>query len=69
MQVDPIDMRISLFERSKSKPVGEKNDYDADRYIGVLKLVKEKIWLGQTSFWSGRGVAAYFCHDSYVACD
>ena len=67
MQVDPIDMRISLFERSKSKPVGEKNDYDADRYIGVLKLVKEKSGWDKPVSGLARGVAAYFCHDSYVA--
>ncbi|HMT71760.1 MAG TPA: molybdopterin-dependent oxidoreductase, partial [Saprospiraceae bacterium] len=57
----------SLFERSKSKPVGEKNDYDADRYIGVLKLVKEKSGWDKPVSGLARGVAAYFCHDSYVA--
>ncbi len=64
---DPIEFRLELFERAKNKPVGKDNDYDADRYAGVLKLVKEK------SNWNGannnahRGVAAYFCHNTYVA--
>jgi isoquinoline 1-oxidoreductase subunit beta len=64
---DPIEFRLELLERAKNNPVGEKNDYDADRYAGVLKLVKEK------SNWEvpqpnvSRGVSAYFCHNTYVA--
>jgi isoquinoline 1-oxidoreductase beta subunit len=64
---DPIAFRLELLERARSKPVGKDNDYDADRYAGVLKLVREK------SNWNGanngvhRGVAAYFCHQTYVA--
>ncbi len=38
---DPIEFRLELFERAISNPVGEKNDYDAERYAGVLKLVRE----------------------------
>lgn len=66
---DPIDLRLELLQRAKDNPVGKNNDYDADRYAGVLKLVKEK------SDWTNpdkkekyhRGVAAYFCHNSYAA--
>lgn len=64
---DPIDLRLELFERAKSKPVGEKYEYDADRYAGVLKLVREKSNWGQETPGLHRGVAAYFCHNSYVA--
>jgi isoquinoline 1-oxidoreductase subunit beta len=64
---DPIDFRLELFERAKSKPVGKDNDYDADRYAGVLKLVKEKSNWGGTKNGVHRGVAAYFCHNTYVA--
>ena len=39
---DPIQFRLELLERAKQNPVGEDNDYDADRYAGVLNLVKEK---------------------------
>jgi CO/xanthine dehydrogenase Mo-binding subunit len=64
--MDPIDFRIKLFERAKNNPVGNDNDYDPDRYAGVLKLVKEKSgWGNQNSLF--RGVAAYYCHNSYVA--
>ncbi|WP_209402703.1 molybdopterin cofactor-binding domain-containing protein [Pseudozobellia sp. WGM2] len=65
---DPIEFRLALFDRAIKDPVGdpEKNDYDPERYAGVLKLVKEK------SNWSNsgdkaRGVSAYYCHNSYVA--
>ncbi|HZX73507.1 MAG TPA: molybdopterin cofactor-binding domain-containing protein [Cyclobacteriaceae bacterium] len=67
---DPIEFRLELLERARTNPVvatGQRNDYVAERYAGVLKLVKEK------SNWSTpkpgvfRGVAAYFCHASYVA--
>lgn len=64
---DPIDFRLELLERAKSKPVGEKNDYDAERYAGVLRLVKEKANWGTETPGVYRGVAAYFCHNSYVA--
>ena len=64
---DPIDFRLELFERAKNNPVGEKYDYDADRYAGVLKMVKEKSNWGVPQSGVYRGVAAYFCHSSYVA--
>ena len=64
---DPIDFRLELFEKAIKNPVGENNDYEAERYAGVLKLVKEKSnWNSQKSGIS-RGVAAYYCHNSYVA--
>ena len=64
---DPIDFRIELFERAISNPVGEDNDYDAERYAGVLKLVREKSGWDTATPGVHRGVAAYFCHNSYVA--
>ena len=65
---DPIEFRLELLEKAKSSPIGEKNDYDADRYAGVLKLVKEKSgWGNEQNPDVSRGVAAYFCHNSYVA--
>lgn len=64
---DPIDFRLELFERAEKNPVGEKNDYDAKRYAGVLKLVKEKSNWGATEEGVYRGVSAYYCHNSYVA--
>ena len=67
MGKDPIDFRLDLFERAINNPVGENNDYDAERYAGVLKLIKEKSGWGQEKAGVYRGVAAYYCHNSYVA--
>ena len=64
---DPFDFRLELLDRASKNPVGENNDYEAGRYAGVLKLVREK------SNWENkdpdvhRGVSAYFCHNSYAA--
>ncbi len=64
---DPIVFRLELFDRAQRKPVGKNNDYDAERYAGVLKLVKEKAGWGIEKPGVYRGVAAYYCHNSYVA--
>ncbi|RMG65872.1 MAG: xanthine dehydrogenase family protein molybdopterin-binding subunit, partial [Bacteroidetes bacterium] len=65
---DPIDFRLALLERARTSPVGERHDYDAERYAGVLKLVKEKSgWGDANQATAHRGVAAYFCHQSYAA--
>ncbi|SFU47172.1 isoquinoline 1-oxidoreductase, beta subunit [Pustulibacterium marinum] len=54
-----------MFDKAIQNPVGENNQYDAKRYKGVLQLVKEKAkWQGLSD---KRGVAAYFCHNTYVA--
>jgi isoquinoline 1-oxidoreductase subunit beta len=68
MGKDPIDMRLELLQRAKTNPVGKNNEYDADRYSGVLKLVREKSdWDNASNRKKNRGVAAYFCHNSYAA--
>jgi isoquinoline 1-oxidoreductase beta subunit len=64
---DPIQFRLDLFESAKNNPVGKDNDYDAERYAGVLKLVKEKCGWETKDPNVHRGVAAYYCHNSYVA--
>lgn len=65
---DPIAFRLELLERARTRPVGENNDYDAERYAGVLKLVREKSgWEDTRPSGVHRGVAAYFCHNSYAA--
>lgn len=64
---DPIAFRLELLDRAKNNPVGEENDYDAARYAGVLELVREKSGWNDKQSGSGKGVAAYFCHNSYVA--
>jgi isoquinoline 1-oxidoreductase subunit beta len=67
MGKDPIQMRLDLLKRAKENPVGKNNDYDANRYIGVLELLKEKSgWGKPENAGKKRGVAAYFCHASYA---
>ena len=65
--IDPIEFRLQLFDRAINNPVGENNDYDPERYAGVLKLVKEKSDWGTEMSDVHRGVSAYYCHNSYVA--
>jgi isoquinoline 1-oxidoreductase subunit beta len=68
MGKDPIEFRLELLRRAKTNPVGKNNDYDADRYAGVLELVREKSgWAKGKKSKTARGVAAYFCHNSYAA--
>jgi len=64
---DPIEFRLELFDRAIKNPVGQHNDYDPERYAGVLKLVREKSNWGKDMPGVYRGVAAYYCHNSYVA--
>jgi isoquinoline 1-oxidoreductase subunit beta len=64
---DPIEFRLALFDKAKKSPVGKDNDYDADRYAGVLREVKEKSNWANPPANVHRGVSAYFCHNSYVA--
>ncbi|MDX1943101.1 MAG: molybdopterin cofactor-binding domain-containing protein [Saprospiraceae bacterium] len=68
MGKDPIEFRLELLNRAKTNPVGKDNDYEADRYAGVLELVREKSGWGKSEQPNvHRGVTAYFCHNSYVA--
>lgn len=64
---DPIRFRLDLLKRAQETPVGDRNDYDAARYAGVLELVREKSGWETEPAGKKRGVAAYFCHNSYVA--
>ena len=65
---DPLEFRLELLKRAQENPVGQRNDYDAKRYAGVLELVKKNSsWGSDDKKDLKRGVAAYFCHQSYVA--
>lgn len=67
MGKDPLDFRLELFDRAIKDPVGSNNDYDPKRYAGVLRLVRDKSGWGKAMPGVHRGVAAYYCHNSYVA--
>ncbi len=64
---DPIAFRLGLLKRAQEDPVGETNDYEPARYAGVLELVRDKSGWGSGPSNVHRGVAAYFCHNSYAA--
>jgi len=64
---DPIQFRLDLLKRAKEAPVGEQNDYDAERYAGVLELVKTQSEWDTNQNNQNRGVSAYFCHNTYAA--
>lgn len=64
---DPIDFRLALFEKAVSSPVGDHNDYDAARYAGVLKQVREQSGWDTLPASVKKGVGAYYCHNSYAA--
>ncbi|PQJ26977.1 isoquinoline 1-oxidoreductase [Salinibacter sp. 10B] len=64
---DPIDFRLELFDRAINDPVGDEHDYEAERYAGVLELVREKSNWDETPSDVSRGVSAYYSHNSYVA--
>jgi isoquinoline 1-oxidoreductase subunit beta len=67
MGKDPMDLRLELLDRAKANPVGKNNDYDPDRYAGVLKLLREKSgWDKPENKGKNLGLAAYFCHNSYA---
>jgi CO/xanthine dehydrogenase Mo-binding subunit len=38
MGKDPIALRLELLQRAQTNPVSGNNDYEADRYTGVLEL-------------------------------
>lgn len=67
MGKDPIDFRMELLERAQQNPVGDRNDYDAARYAGVLQLAREKSSWDAVATGMHRGVSVYFCHNSYSA--
>lgn len=63
---DFIDFCLQLFEKVQQLLVGENNDYDVVCYVGVLKLVKEKVGWGKFILGLYWGVLAYYCYNSYV---
>jgi isoquinoline 1-oxidoreductase subunit beta len=67
MGKDPIQLRLELLKKAKENPVEKNNEYDAARYTGVLELLRDKAgWNKPENANKKRGVAAYFCHNSYA---
>jgi isoquinoline 1-oxidoreductase beta subunit len=64
---DPVEFRLQLLERAQKDPVGKDNDYDAERYAGVIRLARDKSKWNERPANVHRGFSAYFCHNTYVA--
>lgn len=64
---DPFDFRLELLKRAASNPVGKNNEYEPDRFIKVLELLREKSEWDNKKKSKKMGLSAYFCHDSYAA--
>lgn len=64
---DPIDFRLELFEKVRVNPVGEDLNYDIDKFVGVIKLAKEKSNWGQNLPGVYQGFSTYYSHNTYVA--
>ncbi len=63
---DPIQLRLDLLEKVKTKPVG-KITYEPERFEKAIKLVAEKARWGQQKPGIHQGFSVYFSHNSYVA--
>lgn len=66
LKQDPIDFRIKLFEKAKIAPIG-KLGYDPEKYLSVIKLVKEISNWGTSKPEIFRGFATWYSFGSYVA--
>jgi isoquinoline 1-oxidoreductase beta subunit len=64
---DPFEFRLHLLDLALKSPVGKENNYDANRYAGVLKLVREKAGWGNDQPNTYRGVSSFFCMNTYAA--
>lgn len=64
---DPFDFRLELLKRAQVNPVGKNNEYEPDRFIKVLELLREKSQWDMKKKTKKMGLSAYFCHDSYAA--
>jgi len=59
-----IEFRLELLKKAKEIPVGGNNDYDADRSVGMLDLVKSE--LGSGAEWHfNRGVGIFLPQQLY----
>jgi len=66
MEIDPIDLRLSLFEKAiQNKDAGY--EYDPARAIGVTKMVAEKSGWGKQGENTHLGLSVYYSHNTHVA--
>ncbi len=65
--IDPIQLRLDLLEQGKANPVGKTEEYDFDKFGGVMKLARDKSGWGKKSKEVYQGFSAYYSHNTYVA--
>ncbi len=63
---DPVQFRLDLFAQAKNDPTGEI-DYDADKFMEVIRLAAEKSNWGRPKEGVYQGFSAYYSHNTYVA--
>jgi isoquinoline 1-oxidoreductase beta subunit len=64
---DPLGFRLELYEQARER-VNPESGYDADRLLRVLRTAGERAgWTRPLERPRGRGIAACFANDSYVA--
>ncbi|MBK8654338.1 MAG: xanthine dehydrogenase family protein molybdopterin-binding subunit [Haliscomenobacter sp.] len=63
---DPVAFRLGLLDQAKQQPVG-RQEYQADRLMGVIRLAAEKANWGQAPSGVFQGFSAYFSFSTYVA--
>lgn len=64
---DAVDFRLALFAEAKNNPVGEEHNYEVDKFVGVIKLAKEKAGWPNKAAGTHLGFSAYYSHNTYVA--
>ncbi|MEM9837382.1 MAG: molybdopterin cofactor-binding domain-containing protein [Bacteroidota bacterium] len=64
---DPVQFRLDLFDKARTSPVGEDNNYEIDKYVGVIQLAAEKSGWGKSQEGVYQGFSAYYSHNTYVA--
>lgn len=65
LKIDPVQFRLDILAQAKAS--GAKFDYDADKYMGVIKLAAEKSNWGKSQKGIYQGFSAYYSHNTYVA--
>lgn len=66
LKKDPIQFRLEILEKAKANK-DAKYDYEADKYIAVIKLAREKANWGKSKSGVFQGFSAYYSHNTYVA--